>query len=246
MKIMNTSRGFTLAEVLITLGIIGVVAAMTMPALVGKYQEKQAVAAVKVAYSTFSQANLRVIQEYGSMDSLVEDTLSPKENSRKAFREITKHIKKVKSCDKDKNCMGGPYKSLTGKVDPKSWDDYSNIETGVLANGITFYILNYIRVETGQFYGQIGIDINGNKKPNQMGVDFFHFDFGKDGIVLPTGVNLSVYKKHGMPIDNQNPDEYYYCDLTDTSNMYNGYGCTAWLLEHENMDYLRKNIGAKN
>lgn len=33
-------RGFTLAEVLITLGIIGVVASMTMPVLVGNYKKK--------------------------------------------------------------------------------------------------------------------------------------------------------------------------------------------------------------
>lgn len=35
------NSGFTLSEVLITLGIIGIVAAMTMPVLTGKYQEKQ-------------------------------------------------------------------------------------------------------------------------------------------------------------------------------------------------------------
>ncbi len=33
-------NGFTLAEVLITLGIIGIVAAMTMPALIANYQKK--------------------------------------------------------------------------------------------------------------------------------------------------------------------------------------------------------------
>ena len=33
-------KGFTLAEVLITLGIIGVVAAMTIPSLITKYQKK--------------------------------------------------------------------------------------------------------------------------------------------------------------------------------------------------------------
>ena len=42
--------GFTLAEVLITLGIIGIVAAMTIPTLMQKYYEKQTVAHLKETY----------------------------------------------------------------------------------------------------------------------------------------------------------------------------------------------------
>ena len=45
---------FTLAEVLITLGIIGVVAAMTMPAIISSYQKKQTVSQLKKAYSLLS------------------------------------------------------------------------------------------------------------------------------------------------------------------------------------------------
>lgn len=41
------NSGFTLSEVLITLGIIGIAAAMTMPVLTGKYQEKTTVTRVK-------------------------------------------------------------------------------------------------------------------------------------------------------------------------------------------------------
>lgn len=47
---------FTLAEVLITLGIIGVVAAMTMPSLVNDHRNKQYVVAFKKLYSNFSNA----------------------------------------------------------------------------------------------------------------------------------------------------------------------------------------------
>ena len=49
-------QGFNLAEVLITLGIIGVVAAMTMPALIGNYQKKEVVTRLKKAYSIVQQA----------------------------------------------------------------------------------------------------------------------------------------------------------------------------------------------
>ncbi len=48
--------GFTLAEVLITLGIIGIVAAMTIPGLIKNYQERQFKTAYKKVYSEISQA----------------------------------------------------------------------------------------------------------------------------------------------------------------------------------------------
>lgn len=51
--------GFTLAEVLITLGIIGIVTAMTLPSLVGHWKDKQFKTAYKKAYSDLSQ----VLQE---------------------------------------------------------------------------------------------------------------------------------------------------------------------------------------
>ena len=62
-------KAFTLAEVLITLGIIGVVAAMTMPVLIQKHREQVAVTKVKKFYSTFSQAYLMAVQENGTLDN---------------------------------------------------------------------------------------------------------------------------------------------------------------------------------
>lgn len=40
-------NGFTLAEILITLGIIGVVAALTMPALIANYQKQEILSRLK-------------------------------------------------------------------------------------------------------------------------------------------------------------------------------------------------------
>ena len=54
-KLSTSSKsGFTLAEVLITLGIIGVVAAMTMPSLITAKQEKATISTIKKNYSIFS------------------------------------------------------------------------------------------------------------------------------------------------------------------------------------------------
>lgn len=55
--------GFTLAEVLVTLGIIGVVAALTMPALIGNYQKQANIAGLKKAQSVLSQACMNIVRE---------------------------------------------------------------------------------------------------------------------------------------------------------------------------------------
>lgn len=57
--------GFTLAEVLITLGIIGVVAAITLPAVINKIQHKQLETAFKKSYSGISQVVQRITNEEG-------------------------------------------------------------------------------------------------------------------------------------------------------------------------------------
>ena len=58
-------KGFTLAEVLITLGIIGVVAAMTIPSLINAAQGKELETAFKKAYSVLTQAVLIMEREEG-------------------------------------------------------------------------------------------------------------------------------------------------------------------------------------
>ena len=60
---------FTLAEVLITLGIIGVVAAVTMPTLIKKYQQHVTVNKVKKFYTNMNQILMYAKNEYGDINS---------------------------------------------------------------------------------------------------------------------------------------------------------------------------------
>lgn len=57
--------GFTLAEVLITLGIIGIVAAMTLPALIQNYKKHEVETRLKKFYTTMNQAILMAKNDYG-------------------------------------------------------------------------------------------------------------------------------------------------------------------------------------
>ena len=65
----NKSRrvAFTLAEVLITIGIIGVVAAITIPTLIAKYQLKEGTVALKKAISVLNQAAAKTVVDFGSV-----------------------------------------------------------------------------------------------------------------------------------------------------------------------------------
>ena len=62
-------KAFTLAEVLITLTIIGVIAALTIPNLLQKHQEQETVTRLKKAYSTLSQTTAKAIADNGPIST---------------------------------------------------------------------------------------------------------------------------------------------------------------------------------
>ena len=62
---LRRKPAFTLAEVLITLGIIGVVAAMTIPGMIVKHQKQVFVTRMKQTYSIVSNAMMSSVAEYG-------------------------------------------------------------------------------------------------------------------------------------------------------------------------------------
>lgn len=100
------NKGFTLAEVLITLGIIGVVAALTMPSLITNYQKKQIVIQLKKAYSTFSQALVLSQYENGNSSewdvteagSSYEENLAYFEKYWKPYLKVLKVCKTMQEC----------------------------------------------------------------------------------------------------------------------------------------------------
>src|SRR5574344_1001217 len=65
MKLYNKKSAFTLAEVLITLGIIGIVAAMTLPIVISNKEKSEIVSRLQKSYSTISQAYQYGINENG-------------------------------------------------------------------------------------------------------------------------------------------------------------------------------------
>lgn len=67
------NKGFTLAEVLITLGVIGVVAALTIPVLIENHNKKIVVTRLKKVYTTMNQAIKMAELEYGDRKEWFEN-----------------------------------------------------------------------------------------------------------------------------------------------------------------------------
>lgn len=66
---MKKTFGFTLVEILITLGIIGVVAALTIPGLITKIQHRDYTVKLKKFYSTMKQVTMSAEEEFGPVNS---------------------------------------------------------------------------------------------------------------------------------------------------------------------------------
>lgn len=91
-------KAFTLAEVLITLGIIGIVSAMTMPALIQKNQDKELISRAKKVYSDFNNVMLLSQQDYG----VIGDNsflFNEKDDALTVARNINKYFKGAKLCE---------------------------------------------------------------------------------------------------------------------------------------------------
>lgn len=92
------NRGFTLAEILIVLGIIGVVAAITIPTLMANYRKNVVVTRMQKFYTTFNQALMLSELDNGTMDNWTLATMYDYD-SNKLFYEtyLQKYLKVIKT-----------------------------------------------------------------------------------------------------------------------------------------------------
>ncbi len=203
---------FTLAEVLITLGIIGIVAAMTLPAIIQKNNDKQIITGLKKTYSILSQALIKAQLTYGFVDTWEYDTSDANQettpqNMKKVFEIIEPELKVVKVCEDKAGCWHkGKSKDLNG--DNITMRDSVGIGTSILifklADG-TNISMDDFSINLSKFginYNKSGyvfwIDANGDKKPNTVGRDIFAFALTNKGLI-PAGRDVEdCTKDKGM------------------------------------------------
>lgn len=172
---------FTLAEVLITLGIIGVVASMTLPAVINKTHDKQYKIAYRKAYSSLSQAFLYMQAAGEYMDTSNTNTnpegLPVSSNIGENFKTISKYFKATKRCfdanaDECWVCEDGQAGNLSGS-EPEWLGCLKSSYAFVDASGMGWYL--YYNNEF-----PVIVDVNGSKKPNRLGKDRFVLRFASN------------------------------------------------------------------
>ena len=171
-------NGFTLSEVLITLVIIGVVATLTIPAAISKYQKQQTVAQLKQVFSQLNQAAKLSVPQYGDM-STWDYTLSEYEFLKKYFKFV-----KVKEMVLNRNEIR--YLRSDGQYETALLISYNGAKVIVLNSGAIIYATDSAPSSAGVKPRCYAIDINGLKGPNKYGRDAFFFCLdGKRGRVVP-------------------------------------------------------------
>ena len=231
-------KSFTLAEVLITLAVIGIVASLTIPIVIRNYQERQTVTSLKKFYSDINQAFQMATVHKGKIENAgITD-------STELFEYFKPYLKISKICGTKGNsdCFyKGEYTTLNPSV-PWSWKNFTpnektNYYKVVMSNGVSVWFSGD-SVNCGTKLGKkpydavcgaIGVDLNGVKKPNRLGVDTFYF-------------RVTKYGNYPMEVDNVGYGNLnHFCKLSSTEKT-NGYACTAWVIIKGNMDYLKHDI----
>ena len=169
----NNPTAFTLAEVLITLGIIGVVATLTLPTLIQNYQKRAVATRLEATYSILAQAIMLSENDNGPERGWQINQTDYKgaritENFIKTY--IEPYLKTVKRDELRASSPDSPYDyyyRTNGKLERISGHWNYCI---VLANGVyLFFDANYAVSNLIKVY----IDINGKQLPNIIGKDIF-------------------------------------------------------------------------
>lgn len=189
---------FTLAEILITLGIIGVVAAITIPTLISNYKKKQLETQIKTTYATIQQT-LRFAEDENISYSTVAD------GSSRYLKEwyddfLAKHMKIEQVCvDRvPKGCWHQVYTQVGSK-----YGDDEGIGSGILGfrivKGASVTLDGYSAHDMKGHFGintdESGLilffDANGKSKPNVLGKDVFIMAWTEKGLV-PAGYSKTA------------------------------------------------------
>ena len=151
-------KGFTLAEVLITLVIIGVIAAMTIPTLMNSTNNQEFRVGLKKAISTLNQAM--------SLNYALEGTQVGTTSTLTNASDIVNNLFKKRMSVITTQTTGTSFASTNAPFTA------TNNELFYTADGMRFAITTfsgeYDPVADQMYYGLVLIDVNGDKAPNTV------------------------------------------------------------------------------
>lgn len=219
-------KGFTLAETLITLGIIGIVAAMTIPTLVANYQKQLLETAFKKQYATLLQVISMLSFEFSNPD------ITATNDQNELYEFLYEHLQIIEQPDPDDPFDGNNrvaknmgYLDKDGNSKLKSYSlktvDYPRcpqLPLKALSNG------THIGGMYNCYVYWIILDTNGRKGPNAFGHDLFYFGYdGNTKTLRALGDGAYGYWNFAATS---------YCSKNST-NEQNGLGCTNWAVKNK-------------
>jgi len=217
-----TQYAFTLAETLIVMGIIGVVAALTLPNLNSSTGDKEKVAKVKKIYQNLNDAFGRAEAVYGPVE---EWCIGSSVGCRfKFFDRITEFMKVSKKCDVITQCsIGFDNNGSTGAP-------YDT--AAVLADGSTIALYTNDYNDDKLFFARVDID-GVQKGANKQGNDIFKF---------------LVNHEKGVYVEDIMSNSSYYVtgdtgSCTVSNKCFRDIAAAAWIINFDNMDYLKTTDG---
>ena len=219
-KFINCISGFTLAEVLITLVIIGVVAALVISPLVNTYVESSTVSKVKKGLSILGQAKKLAEVDNGPVEGWDFGEGYSSETNQQFWNYLKQHISVTKDCGTNTDCYHtNAIYHLNGENHGINHSSDNNYYKFVLADGSVMYFRTALSQKCSTSEGGVDnvcavffYDVNGSKSPNMYGKDIFLY------FMTPNGV---------------------YPDLrTDCKKNASGQGCAGYIIKHNNMNYL--------
>lgn len=239
--------GLTLAEILVSLAIVGVVSALTVPQLSSGVQQKHWASALSSQITNFENA-MKDIKTKESIIDITESSVwqqSTKEGFKSSFLENMTNVEAVI----DKNFSG--YYNNNGIFDIKRNTYNGDVEDSdeyiiyKLKNKGTLFISPLLNdfvditedtaLERGLDYSKIVgiviIDINGENMPNTVGRDIFYFNLNENGVLKAYGsMEYSMFWLGRV-------DEHWSKKCND-DNKGSGIHCTGRLVENNFvMDY---------
>ena len=204
----HNSKGFTLAEVLIALVVIGIVAAITIPQMIVKHQKEQTVVQLKKVYSELAQA-INMSKTSNGDFSDWDYSLSPYEFFNKYLSPYLKTsvstVGEVKSKYKIK------YLRLNGSEET-SYNPLTNgAKIFTLQSGAQV-LCSTNNPTSSRWRTGCTIDINGVKKPNKFGRDLFVFGIYSNKGIRPkeTDDEDNSYKSKTREQLKNGPSPYSY------------------------------------
>jgi len=222
------ANAFTLAEVLLTLAIIGVIAALTIPAVVTKVTKDQYVTGLKKAYNTLKAVEREAIQEHGPMENWTWSAGGSNSDPTADFEKyFLPHFDVLKNCGAttEKGCFA---EGLT-LLDGGSEGDYNSAYYYkiVTSDGMSWAYQNSGYSGSLNVRGWFYVDVNGLKDPNRWGRDIFAFDVYSSNLgIKPVG----SYHRTDVPVQISGVD-------SECNTSLSGAFCAAKVLFEGAMNY---------